>query len=141
MKEGKHNKTKNDERAIDDAREVDASAAEKSCPKKKIAIRMVTGIAAAAVGIGIGLLVSGKLGLRAMLPASAAKGTKAIADEAAKVVAQAPSRPPWRRSPQNRRPWTSTGSSASCPKASTPRRTRSRTRLPSGSTSPRARPS
>ena len=90
MKEGKHNKTKNDERAIDDVREVDASAAEKSRPKKKIATRMVTGIAAAAVGIGIGLLVSGKLDLRAMLPASAAKGTKAIADEAAKVVAQAP---------------------------------------------------
>ena len=90
MKEGKHNKTKNDERAIDDTREVDASAAEKSCPKKKIAIRMVTGIAAAAVGIGIGLLVSGKLDLRAMLPASAAKDTKAIADEAAKMVAQAP---------------------------------------------------
>ena len=90
MKEGKHNKTKNDERAIDDVREVDASAAEKSRPKKKIATRMVTGIAAAAVGIGIGLLVSGKLDLRAMLPASAAKGTKAIADEAAKAVAQAP---------------------------------------------------
>lgn len=90
MKEGKHNKTKNDERAIDDVREVDASAAEKSRPKKKIATRMVTGIVAAAVGIGIGLLVSGKLDLRAMLPASAAKGTKAIADEAAKTVAQAP---------------------------------------------------
>lgn len=90
MKEGKHNKTKNDERAIDDVREVDASAAEKSRSKKKIATRMVTGIAAAAVGIGIGLLVSGKLDLRAMLPASAAKGTKAIADEAAKAVAQAP---------------------------------------------------
>lgn len=93
MKEGKHNKTKNDERAIDDVREVDASAAEKSRPKKKIATRMVTGIAAAAVGIGIGLLVSSKLDLRAMLPASAAKGTKAIADEAAKAVAQAPAPP------------------------------------------------
>lgn len=89
MKEGKHNKTRNDDRAIDDVREVDASAAEKSRPKKKIAIRMVTGIAAAAVGIGIGLLVSGKLDLCAMLPASTAKGAKAIADGAAKAVAQA----------------------------------------------------
>ena len=89
MKEGKHNKTRNDDRAIDDVREVDASAAEKSHPKKKIATRMVTGIAAAAVGIGIALLVSRKLDLSAMSPASAAKGAKAIADGTAKVVAQA----------------------------------------------------
>lgn len=88
MKEGKHNKTRNDDRAIDDVREVDASAAEKSRPKKKIATRMATGIAAAAVGIGIGLLVSSKLDLRAMLPSSAAKGAKVIADGAAKAVAQ-----------------------------------------------------
>lgn len=89
MKKDKHNKTKDDGQAIDDVKEADVPAVEKSCSKKKIAVGVATGIAAA-VGIGIGLLVSGKLDLRAALPSLAAKDAKTIADSAAKTVAQAP---------------------------------------------------
>lgn len=93
MKKGKHNKNKDDGRAIDDVEEVIDPAAEKSLSKKKLVIGVATGMAALAVGVGIGLLVSGRLDLHAVLPSSTAKGVKSIADGAAKAIAQAPALP------------------------------------------------
>lgn len=89
MKKDKRNKNKDDGRAINDVEEVGTPAAEKSRSKKKLAIGMATGIGALAVGVGISLLVSGRLDPHAVLPSSTAKGAKSIADRAAKMVAQA----------------------------------------------------
>ncbi len=93
MKKGKHNKNKDDGRAIDDVEEVIDPAAEKSLSKKKLVIGVATGVAALTVGVGIGLLVSGRLDLHAVLPSSTAKGVKSIADGAAKAIVQAPALP------------------------------------------------
>lgn len=93
MKKGKHNKNKDDGRAIDDVEEVIDPAAEKSLSKKKLVIGVATGVAALTVGVGIGLLVSGRLDLHAVLPSSTAKGVKSIADGAAKAIVQAPDLP------------------------------------------------
>ena len=93
MKKGKHNKNKDDGRAIDDVEEVIDPAAEKSLSKKKLVIGVATGVAALTVGVDIGLLVSGRLDLHAVLPSSTAKGVKSIADGAAKAIVQAPALP------------------------------------------------
>lgn len=93
MKKGKHNKNKDDGRAIVDVEEVIDPAAEKSLSKKKLVIGVATGVAALTVGVGIGLLVSGRLNLHAVLPSSTAKGVKSIADGAAKAIVQAPALP------------------------------------------------
>lgn len=90
MKKDKRNKNKDDGRAINDVEEVGTPAAEKSRSKKKLAIGMATGIGALAVGVGISLLVNGKLDFRAALHTSAVKGTEAISDGAAEAIAQAP---------------------------------------------------
>lgn len=88
MKKNKRNKNKDDGWAIDDVEEVGTPAAEKSRPKKKLAIGMATGIGALAVGVGISLLVSGRLDPHAVLPSSTEKGAKSIADDAAETIAQ-----------------------------------------------------
>ena len=93
MKMDKHNKNKADGQVIDDVEEIGAPAAEKSRSKKKLAIGVATGIAALVVGVGISLLVSGRLDLHAVLPISTAKGAKFIADDAAKAIDQAPALP------------------------------------------------
>lgn len=93
MKKGKHNKNKDDGRAINDVEEAIDPAAEKSLSKKKLVIGVATGMVALTVGVGIGLLVSGRLDLHAVLPSSTAKGVKSIADGAAKAIAQAPALP------------------------------------------------
>lgn len=90
MKKDKRNKTNDDGEAIDDVKEVDVLVAEKSRSKKQLAIGVAAGIAALAVGASIGLLASGRLDLRAVLPSSTAKGAKSITDVAAKAI---PSRP------------------------------------------------
>ena len=54
---------------------------------------MAAGIAALAVGASIGLLASGRLDLRAVLPSSTAKGAKCITDGVVKVIAQSPALP------------------------------------------------
>lgn len=93
MKKDKHNKNKDDGQVVDGVEEVDAPAVEKSCSKKKIVIGAATGIVALAVGVGIGLLVSGRIDLHEVSPSSTAKGAKSIADGAAKAIAQAPALP------------------------------------------------
>lgn len=93
MKKDKRNKTNDDGEAIDDVKEVDVLVAEKSRSKKQLAIGVAAGIAALAVGASIGLLASGRLDLRAVLPSSTAKGAKSITDVAAKAIAQSPSLP------------------------------------------------
>lgn len=93
MKKDKRNKTNDDGEAIGDVKEVDAPLAEKSRSKKQLAIGVAAGIAALAVGASIGLLASGRLDLRAVLPSSTAKGAKRITDGVAKVIAQSPALP------------------------------------------------
>lgn len=92
MKKDKHDKTKGNGQTFDGVKEVDAPSVEKSRLKGKIGIGIgiATGLAVVAAGVGISLLVSGKLDFRAALHTSAAKGTKAIADGAAETIAQAP---------------------------------------------------
>ena len=90
MKKDKHDKTEGNGQAIDGVNEVDAPPVEKSRRKGKIGIGIATGLAVVAAGVGIGLLVSGKLDFRAALHASAAKGAKAVADGAAEAIAKAP---------------------------------------------------
>lgn len=90
MKKDKHDKNKGNDQAFDCVNEVDDPSIRKSSLKRKIGIGIATGLAVVAAGVGISLLVSGKLDFRTALHAPSAKGTKAIADEAAKAVAQAP---------------------------------------------------
>lgn len=75
------------------SKRVDAPLAEKSRSKKQLAIGVAAGIAALAVGASIGLLASGRLDLRAVLPSSTAKGAKCITDGVVKVIAQSPALP------------------------------------------------
>ena len=88
--EGKKDKTKGNNQAFDGVNEDDAPSVEKSRLKRKIGIGIATGIAVVAAGVGISLLVNGKLDFRAALQTSAVKDTEAIADGAAEAIAQAP---------------------------------------------------
>lgn len=88
--QGKKDKNKGNDQAFDGANKDDAPSVEKSRLKRKIGIGIATGIAVVATGVGISLLVNGKLDFRAALHISAAKGTETIADGAAEAIAQAP---------------------------------------------------
>ena len=88
--QGKKDKTKGNNQAFDGVNEDDAPSVEKSRLKRKIGIGIATGIAVVAAGVGISLLVNGKLDFRAALQTSAVKDTEAIADGAAEAIAQAP---------------------------------------------------
>lgn len=93
MKKDKHDKTKGNDQAFDCVNEVDDPSIRKSSLKRKIGIGIATGLAVVAAGVGISLLVSGKLDFRTALHAPSAKSTKAIADGAAEAIAQAPDLP------------------------------------------------
>lgn len=90
MKKDKHDKTKGNDQAFDGVNEVDDPSIGESSLKRKIGIGIATGLAVVAAGVGISLLVSGKLDFRTVLHAPSAKGTKAIADGAVEAIAQAP---------------------------------------------------
>lgn len=67
MKKDKHDKTEGNGRAFDGVNEVDAPPVAKSRLIGKIGIGMAAGLAVVAAGVGISLLVSRKLDLRAAL--------------------------------------------------------------------------
>ena len=90
MKKDKHDKTKGNDQAFDCVNEVDDPSIRKSSLKRKIGIGIATGLAVVAAGVGISLLVIGKLDFRTALHAPSAKSTKDVVDGAVEAIAKAP---------------------------------------------------